>query len=137
MDKVRFGIVGIGNMGSGHVRRFVDGEVKGAVLTAVCDIKPDRLEWVKSYCADKNAETPALYDDCTKMLDSGDIDAILIAVPHYDHPVIGIEACFAKSLSAFTQSRFPHLLKPPMKADAHSDLCSISARISTIRRCTI
>ena len=92
MEKVRFGIVGIGNMGSGHVRRFIGGEVRDAVLTAVCDIKPDRLEWVKSYCAEKGAETPALFDDCIKMLDSGLIDAILIAVPHYLHPVFGIEA---------------------------------------------
>lgn len=96
MEKVRFGIVGIGNMGSGHVRRFVDGEVKGAELTAVCDIKPDRLEWVKSYCEGKEKPTPKLYDDCIKMLDSGDIDAILIAVPHYDHPVLGIEAFHRK-----------------------------------------
>lgn len=92
MDKVRFGIVGIGNMGSGHVRRFVDGEVRDAELTAVCDIKPDRLEWVKSYCAEKKHSVPHLYDDCIKMMESGDIDAILIAVPHYLHPVFGIEA---------------------------------------------
>ncbi len=92
MEKVRFGIVGIGNMGSGHVRRFMEGEVKDAVLTAVCDIKSDRLDWVKSYCEDKGFEAPALYGDCIEMLDSGKIDAILIAVPHYDHPVLGIEA---------------------------------------------
>lgn len=92
MEQVRFGIVGIGNMGTAHVRRFVDGKVPGAVLTAVCDINPARLEWVKSYCAEKGVKQPNAYDDCIKMLDSGDIDAILIAVPHYHHPIYGIEA---------------------------------------------
>ena len=47
MDKVRFGVVGLGNMGSGHTRNLFEGKIPGAVLTAVCDIKPDRLDWAR------------------------------------------------------------------------------------------
>ena len=48
MEQVRFGVVGLGNMGSSHVNNLFGGKVPGAVLTAVCDIKPARLDWAKS-----------------------------------------------------------------------------------------
>ena len=35
MDKVRFGIVGCGNMGTGHARNFREGKIENGVLTAV------------------------------------------------------------------------------------------------------
>ena len=34
MDKVRFGVVGIGNMGSSHCKWLDGGDVKNAVLAA-------------------------------------------------------------------------------------------------------
>ena len=43
--KIRLGIIGIGNMGSGHACRIVDGECPDFVLTAVADINPARREW--------------------------------------------------------------------------------------------
>ena len=47
MKQVRMGIIGIGVMGSRHAEYLFEGEVKNAVLAAVCDIKPNRLEWAK------------------------------------------------------------------------------------------
>ena len=44
MDKVRYGIIGIGNMGTQHSMYLSKVDVKGAELTAVCDINPKRLE---------------------------------------------------------------------------------------------
>jgi len=87
MDKVRFGIIGIGNMGSGHLKYLTEGKIKNAELTAVCDIKPDRLEWAKG-----QNDKVALFDNYKDLLNSGLIDVIIIAVPHYLHPVIGMEA---------------------------------------------
>ena len=58
MDKVRFGIVGFGNMGSGHAKNLMAGKVKNAELTAICDIKPAKIEAAK-----------ALYPDCHKRVD--------------------------------------------------------------------
>jgi len=78
---VRLGIVGLGNMGSGHVAGI--DRIKRCQLTAVCDIVPAKLERYKQY------ET---FTDAGEMIRSGSIDAILIAVPHYDHTTIGIDA---------------------------------------------
>ena len=47
MNKVRFGIIGIGKMGSQHCMRFTHGLIKNAVLTAVCDIAPERKKWAE------------------------------------------------------------------------------------------
>ena len=47
MDTVRIGIIGIGNMGSGHVKTITSGQVPGMTLAAVADINPDRLKWKK------------------------------------------------------------------------------------------
>mgnify|MGYP001091121021 FL=1 len=47
MDKVRIGIIGIGNMGSAHAKYISAGEIPNAELTAVCDTNPKRLEWAK------------------------------------------------------------------------------------------
>ena len=39
----RVGIIGVGNMGSVHLANLVTGKVKGAKLTAVCDIDKEHL----------------------------------------------------------------------------------------------
>jgi len=81
MDKVRIGVIGIGNMGSDHSKRLLKGDIDGAVLAAVCDKNPERLAW-----ATENLPGIAQFADAIDMMKSGQIDAIIIAVPHYDHP---------------------------------------------------
>ena len=87
MDKVRIGIIGIGNMGSGHAKNIVGGKVPNMELAAVCDINPERLAWAKENCPDAEQ-----FDDAIKMLDSGKVDAVIVATPHYFHPVYVTEA---------------------------------------------
>ena len=58
MEKVRLGIIGIGNMGSSHMDRIQKGDVPQMEVTAVCDIAPERLEW-----AEKNHPDVARFDD--------------------------------------------------------------------------
>ena len=89
MNKVRFGIIGIGKMGSQHCLRFTNGLIKNAVLTAVCDIAPERKKWAEEKLAPKGI---AFFDDYKALIDSGLTDAVLIATPHYFHPVMAIYA---------------------------------------------
>src|SRR5258706_9201509 len=83
--EVRIGIVGLGNMGSVHAGWLLEGKVKRCRLTAVCDTNPKKLEQER-YNGLKR------FDDSATMLRSGEIDAVLIAVPHYFHTTIGIDA---------------------------------------------
>ena len=88
MDKVRIGIIGIGNMGSHHAKDIAAGEIPGGELAAVCDCNPERLEWAKETFGDK----VKLFDNAEALLGSGAADAIIIATPHYDHPTLAIKA---------------------------------------------
>lgn len=83
MKQVRIGIAGMGNMGKFHADYLLNGKVERCVLTAVSDAIPANLERYK------NLKT---FDDSGKMVRSGEIDAILIATPHFLHTTIGIEA---------------------------------------------
>lgn len=83
MENVRIGIIGIGNMGSAHAKKIaVKKECPDLVLTAVCDINPARLEWAKETLG----EDVRCFDKAEDMLDSGLVDAVIVAVPHYGHP---------------------------------------------------
>ena len=99
MDKkIRLGIIGIGNMGSGHACRVVDGECPDFVLTAVADINPAREDWAKK----RLGENVAFFHTAQEMLDSGLIDACIVATPHYDHPCLAIE-CMKRSIHVMVE----------------------------------
>lgn len=84
IDCVRFGIVGLGNMGSFHVGTFAN--VRGASLSAICDASPAHLEAAGQNTSARRFEK---YQD---MLASGEIDAVLVATPHFLHPEIALAA---------------------------------------------
>ncbi|MBR2292964.1 MAG: Gfo/Idh/MocA family oxidoreductase [Clostridia bacterium] len=86
--KVRLGILGLGNMGASHAKKLVEGRCPEIEVTAVCDVKSDRLDWAKEALG----EGVALFHDGDAMMDSGLIDALMVAVPHYDHPTYAIKA---------------------------------------------
>lgn len=82
MDKVRYGIVGVGGMGSGHAKSMKS--IEECVLTAVCDVVPAVARSVGElhgvpYCTD--------YRD---LINRADVDAVVVATPHYFHPEIAV-----------------------------------------------
>ena len=98
MDKVKIGIIGIGNMGSSHAVNIKNGKVENAKLTAICDINPDRLDWA----AKELGEEVKYYDNTDEFFANADIDAVMIATPHYDHPTLAIKA-FDNDLHVLTE----------------------------------
>lgn len=97
-EKIRLGIIGIGNMGSTHAKNVAAGKCPDFVLTAVADIKQDRLAWAA-------AELPASvkrYDSAEALLEHGEVDACMICVPHYDHPKYAI-ACMQRGIHVMVE----------------------------------
>jgi len=93
-SKVKIAVIGVGVMGSLHVKDVH--ELQNTELAAVCDIEPARAD---RYAAEYGV--PAFYDH-SEMLDKIDLDAVLIATPHYDHPLISIDA-FQRGIHVMTE----------------------------------
>jgi len=98
MNKVKLGIIGIGNMGTNHAKSIMNGKCPEIQLCAVADINPDRLTWAK----DEYKGEVVCFADAIEMLDSGLIDACLIAVPHYDHTRFAIE-CIKRGIHVMVE----------------------------------
>ncbi len=84
MEKVRIGIVGMGNMGKYHADYLIKGKVAHAELSAVCSTSPEKLSAYK--------DPVAVFGNGEEMIRSGAIDAVLVATPHYQHTSLGIYA---------------------------------------------
>ena len=82
MEKVRIGIVGMGNMGKYHADYLIKGKVAHAELSAVCSTSPEKLSAYK--------DPVAVFGNGEEMIRSGSIDAVLVATPHYQHTSLGI-----------------------------------------------
>ncbi len=82
MDKVRLGIIGMGNIGKYHAGYLQDKKVKRCELAAVCDaIAPlDGYKPLKTFT------------DGAALIKSGEVDAVIIATPHFQHTTLGIAA---------------------------------------------
>ncbi len=89
MDIVRIGIIGIGNMGSNHMNNIEEKQnIPGAKVTAVCDLRKERLDIAR----EKYGDGMQYFTDADEMMKSGLIDAVIIATPHYAHPVYALKA---------------------------------------------
>lgn len=88
MDKVRLGIIGIGNMGSGHLKNILEGKVPEMEVTAVADRQESRRTWAK----ENLPESVVIFEEGTDLIAAGVCDGVLIAVPHYQHPELTIDA---------------------------------------------
>ncbi len=97
VQPVRYGIIGVGNMGTSHIQMNVDGKHVGMRITAAADINPARLEAAKKLLPYVNT-----YSTAEELIDSGDCDVVLIATPHYFHSPIA-QYAFAKGLNVLTE----------------------------------
>ena len=88
MEKVRFGIVGCGNMGTGHANNFLAGKIENGYISAVCDTNPNKFKFFK----EKFGDSIKYYNTATEMFKSGECDVVIICTPHYIHPDLAIEA---------------------------------------------
>lgn len=87
MKKVKLGIIGVGNMGFSHTKNLINGLVPNVEITAICDIDADKRKRIED-----NFPTVQVYNSKEEMYEKSDIEAVIIATPHYDHPPIAIDA---------------------------------------------
>jgi hypothetical protein len=94
METVRFGFIGVGARGSGHVAQTL--QIQGAEVKAIADLYPDWGERSAKRCADAGREKPTYYgpgkDSYKAMLQRDDIDAVIIATPWEEHVRMCVDA---------------------------------------------
>jgi len=90
-------------MGSLHARDIDD--LENTELVAICDTNS---AWADKYT--QRYSVPA-FSDYKRMLAKVDLDAVLIATPHYDHPPIASQA-FARGIHVLTEKPIAVHAKP-------------------------
>ena len=85
MNAVRLGIVGMGNIGKHHAAYLLEGKVPRCELVAVCSTSPQKLE---SY----RTKGLKIFDSAERLFSSREVDAVMVATPHYQHTTLGIAA---------------------------------------------
>ena len=78
MSKIRFGILGAAGRGNSYIRNLQANPA--TVITALCDV---REEAVKANAAE--FAIPHAFTDAEAMLDSGQIDAVIVGTPMHFH----------------------------------------------------
>lgn len=100
MERIRFGIIGLGNQGSYYALSLFDkGAITNGIITALCDINPAKIEAMQSRITNKSI---TYFTDYKQMLDSGLCDAVLVEVPHYSHPEMVI-ACLNRGINVICE----------------------------------
>ena len=87
-DKLRIASIGIGGQGNGNLTAFMKNVV------AVCDVDSKRLATAQAKVEKANGKCAA-FADYRKLLDSKDIDAVVVSTPDHWHAKITIDACNA------------------------------------------
>lgn len=93
IETVRIAFIGVGNRGTGAVRRYTF--LEGVEIVALCDVRPEKLERAQQILIDKGlpeAETYSGTEDWKKVCERDDIDLVYICT-HWDlHTPIAVYA---------------------------------------------
>src|SRR5687768_12889439 len=87
--RVRIGCIGVGNQGRVNMRAFL-GDV-----VAVCDVDQGRLAAAKAEVEKATGRSCAAFGDYRKLLESRDVDAVVITTPDHWHALQTVHACEA------------------------------------------
>lgn len=98
-DRIRFGVIGVGGMGTSHVNQLTDmakDPKHNIELVAVCDVFDNRTERAKGICGGEG------YRDYRELIDKAEVDAVVIASPDHWHATQSIE-CLEAGLDVYCQ----------------------------------
>lgn len=105
MSVMKMGIIGYGNMGTTHCKNIAEGKVPGMELAAICDHSEER-----EAVARENHPNVPFFKTAKELMKSGTCTAVLIAVPHYDHPEMaqfafecGLDVLIEKPAGVYTK----------------------------------
>ena len=87
IPQVRFAVVGIGSMGFSHVHNILRNS-QYCTITAVCDINSKMFDKLSA----EQRQNIQCYTNAQECFADENVDAVLIATPHYFHAELAIQA---------------------------------------------
>ncbi|MCX7665797.1 MAG: Gfo/Idh/MocA family oxidoreductase [Gemmataceae bacterium] len=88
-EKIRLGFIGMGGQGNSNLNPLM----KDCV--AVCDVDSDRLTAAVAKVEKANGKAPLAFADYRKLLESKEVDAVVVSTPDHWHALITVDACHA------------------------------------------
>jgi hypothetical protein len=93
LDKVRIGIIGLGNRGPSHLETVR--HIEGVEIRALCDVLPERTAAAKKRL-DGTIHRPTLYagsnEEWMKVCEAEDVDLVILTTPYYMHANMAVYA---------------------------------------------
>ena len=89
-DQIGLAVIGVGTMGTDHVKQALD--IKTTRIVAVCDVDSNAGERARQLVYQSRNETPRVVGDFRKLLDDKSIDAFIIVTPDHWHAPIAVAA---------------------------------------------
>lgn len=86
-EKIRLGVVGFGVQGSNYTKLLYNENIPFMKVVGICNDNIEKNEFIKNHYPEI-----IIYKSYKNMIDSGNIDAIVITTPHYLHSKIAIYA---------------------------------------------
>jgi hypothetical protein len=94
IDRVRVGFVGVGGMGSAHVRNYL--KIDNVEIKAVCDIVPEKIARIQEWVTEASQPRPTGYSrgdtDFVRMCENEDLDLVFTATPWRWHVPVCLAA---------------------------------------------
>jgi len=93
IDKVRIGIIGMGQRGPAHM--ITMSHIEGTEIRALCDVRPEKAIAAKKRL-EGSSHDPVLYtkgpEDWKRMCERDDIDLVIVTTPWYMHTEMSVFA---------------------------------------------
>ncbi|OWK36186.1 Gfo/Idh/MocA family protein [Fimbriiglobus ruber] len=92
-EKVRLGFIGLGGQGTGNMNAFL--KHSHATVAAVCDVDSSHLAKAAGVVEKATKKAPQAEKDFRKLLDTKDVDAVVVSTPDHWHALTTVAACAA------------------------------------------
>jgi predicted dehydrogenase len=89
-DTIRLGMIGVGIMGSGRLKQFM--EHPDVRIAAICDVDRRHLDRAVAAVETAKGYKPAAHRDYRRLLDDREIDAVAVVTPDHWHAIPTVQA---------------------------------------------
>ena len=112
--KLRYGVIGVGAMGREHIENIKT--IDGAEITAISDLVAESRNQAAAILNDDLA----VFTDHNDLLNSGKVDAVVIATPNYTHVDI-LQDALATDLAVFVEKPLTTTIDDALKVYSWSE----------------